>query len=84
MTSTVAVPGIARDRGFADSPVEEAVTSELVSEAKFPASWEITGNFIEPGLSCASSSVKTRVGSKVYDPIPYAPEQGIYFALSGN
>jgi hypothetical protein len=28
-----------------DSPLEEAVTSEPVSEAKFPVSWENTGNF---------------------------------------
>jgi hypothetical protein len=28
-----------------DSALEEAVSSELVSEAKFPASWENTGNF---------------------------------------
>jgi hypothetical protein len=33
------------DRWFADSPLEEAVSSEPVSEAKFPASWENTGNF---------------------------------------
>ena len=34
----------------ADSLLEEAVSSELVSEAKFPASWENTGNFIRLGL----------------------------------
>ena len=39
-----------RDREFADSPVEEAVSSEPVSEAKFPASWENTGNFVRLGL----------------------------------
>ena len=33
-----------------DSPLEEGVTSELVSEAKFPASWENTGNFVRLGL----------------------------------
>ena len=27
-----------------DSPLEEAVSSEPVSEAKFPASWDNTGN----------------------------------------
>src|SRR5439155_12098902 len=32
-----------------DSPLEEAVLSELVSEAKFPASWENTGNFAPAG-----------------------------------
>jgi len=29
-----------------DSPLEEAVLSELVSEPKFPASWEYTRNFV--------------------------------------
>ena len=33
-----------------DSPLEEAVSSEPVSEAKFPASWENTGNFVRRGL----------------------------------
>ena len=33
-----------------DSPLEEAVSSEPVSEAKFPASWENTGNFVRLGL----------------------------------
>jgi hypothetical protein len=41
-------PGAAR---FAsDSLLEEAVSSEPVSEAKFPASWENTGNFVRLGL----------------------------------
>jgi len=39
-----------RNRWFADSLLEEAVLSELVSEAKFPASWENTGNFVRLGL----------------------------------
>jgi hypothetical protein len=73
-----------RCRFAIDSPLEEAVTSELVSERKFPASWENTGNFIESGAQLHISSAKTRANSKVYEPIPYAPEQGIYFALSGN
>ena len=34
-----------------DSPLEEAVSSELVSEARFPASREFTENFIDWGLS---------------------------------
>jgi hypothetical protein len=34
-----------RDRGFADSPQEGAVSSEPVSV--FPASWEYTGNFFD-------------------------------------
>jgi hypothetical protein len=39
-----------RRRFAMDSPVEEAVSSEPVSEAKFPASWENTGNFVRLGL----------------------------------
>jgi hypothetical protein len=35
--------GGARLRFAPDSPLEEAVLSELVSEPKFPASWEYTG-----------------------------------------
>jgi hypothetical protein len=35
-----------------DSPLEEAVLSELVSETKFPASWENTGNFVRLGPEC--------------------------------
>jgi hypothetical protein len=40
-----------RDRRFADSPLEEAVMSELVSEKpKFPVTREYTGNFLRSGL----------------------------------
>jgi hypothetical protein len=31
---------LAKDRGFADSLLEGAVSSELVSESKFPGYWE--------------------------------------------
>src|SRR5439155_7133394 len=34
----------------ADSLLEERVSSELVSEAEFPASWEKAGNFVRLGL----------------------------------
>jgi hypothetical protein len=37
---------------------EEAVLSELVSEAKFPASRENTGNFIDFGLGHLNLSSK--------------------------
>ena len=46
---------------FSDSPVEEAVLSELVSEAKFPASWENTGNFASAG----PTQRRVRVGNLV-------------------
>jgi hypothetical protein len=42
----------------ADSALEGAVRSELVSEAKFPASRENTGNFIDFGLSHLNLSSK--------------------------
>ena len=67
-----------------DSPLEEAVSSEPVSEAKFPASREFTGNFIESGLRGASTAAKTRVKPDPYGPIPYASEQGIFYGLAGN
>jgi hypothetical protein len=43
-----------------DSLLEEAVTSELVSEGQFPASWENTGNFIDSGLGCPNYRSKLR------------------------
>ena len=46
-------------RFAADSPVEGGVSCELVSEnAKFPASRENTGNFIDSGLGGASEAAK--------------------------
>ena len=73
-----------RDRGFADSPVEEGVLSELVSEPKFPASWENTGNFVRRGLRVRLLARNPASNSMVCEPIPYASEQGIYFGLAGN
>ena len=46
---------------------------ELVSEnAKFPASRENTGNFIDSGLGGASEAAKKGMKSVSYGPIPYA------------
>jgi hypothetical protein len=58
---SVAAPGILRRRPFSeiseeirfamDSPLEGGVSCELVSEnAKFPASRDFTGNFIDSRL----------------------------------
>jgi hypothetical protein len=60
--------------GFApDSPLEGGVSCELVSEnAKFPASREFTGNFIDSGLGGASEAAKKGMKSVSYGPIPYA------------
>jgi hypothetical protein len=49
-----------------DSPLEEAVSSELVSEADFPASREFTENFIDWGLSRSVNASKRRADSKGY------------------
>jgi hypothetical protein len=40
----------ARDRKFADSPLEEAVTSELVSAGESLLIWENTGYLFQFGL----------------------------------
>src|SRR6266851_179645 len=56
-----------------DSPQEGGVSCELVSEnAKFPASRENTGNFIDSGLGGASEAAKKGMKSVSYGPIPYA------------
>jgi len=60
-------------RFAADSPLEGGVSCELVSEnAKFPASREFTGNFIDSGLGGASKAAKKGMKSVSYGPIPYA------------
>ena len=54
-----------------DSSLEGRVSCELVSEnAKFPASWEYTGNFIDSGLGGASMAAKNDIKSVPYGPIP--------------
>jgi hypothetical protein len=56
-----------------DSLLEGGVSCELVSEnAKFPASREFTGNFIDSGLGGASEAAKKGMKSVSYGPIPYA------------
>src|ERR1700730_16204856 len=55
-----------------DSPLERGVSCELVSEnAKFPASREFTGNFIDSSLGGASEAAKNGMKSVSYEPIPY-------------
>jgi len=51
---------------------------------KFPVSRENTGNFIDSELSSASTRAKKALKSVPYEPIPYAPEQGIFCGLAGN
>jgi hypothetical protein len=68
-----------------DSPLEEAVSSEPVSESlKFPVSRENTGNFIDSRLRSASTAAKKGIKPEPYGPIPYASEQGIFCGLAGN
>ena len=56
-----------------DSPLEGGVSCELVSEnARFPASWENTGNFADSGLGGASEAAKKGTKSVSYGLIPYA------------
>ena len=62
-----------RKVGFSvDSPLEEGVSSEPVSEPKFPVSRENTGIFIDLGLGDASTVAKNVIQSVPYGPIPYA------------
>ena len=51
---------------------------------KFPASWENTGNFVRLGPRVRLLSWNRGTNSMIYNPIPYASEQGIYFGLAGN
>jgi hypothetical protein len=55
-----------------------------MENAKFPASWENTGNFADSGLGGASEAAKKGTKSVSYEPIPYASEQGIFCGLAGN
>jgi hypothetical protein len=56
----------------ADSLLEGAVSSEPVSEAKFPASRQNTGNFVDSGFGSASTAAKKGSISQPYGRIPYA------------
>ena len=50
-----------------DSPLEEAVESEPVSEwGEFPASWENTGNSFDSGLRDAKLPAKKLEGSMIH------------------
>ena|SRR5215467_6854813 len=69
---------------FADSALEETVRSELVSLSEFPVSRELTGNLRRFGSPSAEIAPDNRAISVPYEAIPYAPEQGIYFGITGN
>jgi hypothetical protein len=63
-----------------DSPLEEGVTSELVSEAQFPASREFTGNFIESGLGSASTAAKKALNQNLTGQFPTHPNREFFTA----
>ena len=68
-----ASPAAAKFTGETDWLQEGGVSCELVSEnAKFPASRENTGNFIDSGLGGASEAAKKGMKLVSYGPIPYA------------
>ena len=73
-----------RNRKFVDSPLEEAVSSEPVSDPKYPAGWENAWNFVGSGLNGTSKGTKKGAKSGANGPIPYASEQGIFCTLAGN
>ena len=49
----------------------------------FPASWENTGKFVDPGSAALFKAAKKGATSVAYEPIPYASEQGIFRRLQG-
>jgi hypothetical protein len=63
--------------------LEEAVSSELVSEMHFPDCTEDTGNFIDSRLGSPSTAAKKGVELEPYGRIPCASEQGIFAPLLG-
>jgi hypothetical protein len=67
-----------------DSPLEETVTSEPVSEPKFPGNSEINRDFRRSGLGGAGDAPKLVFRSGLYRLIPYSPEQGSLWRLAGN
>ena len=73
-----------RDRFAVDSPLEEAVSSELVSISNSLLSWEKTGKFINFASGIRVSHRKRFLGSVPYGGIPYATEQATNCALAGN
>ena len=76
--------GDARNRKFVDSPLEETVLSELVSEPKFPGNRQKYRDFHRRSLRIRLVARNPEPNSVIYDPIPYASEQGSYFGLAGK
>jgi hypothetical protein len=80
-----AYPNMIEEVRFArDSPLEETVLSELVSEPKFPGNRQKYRDFHRRSLRIRLVARNPEPNSVIYDPIPYASEQGSYFGLAGN
>src|SRR5262249_47962019 len=62
----------------------ESAANSSLKRPKFPASRENTGNFIDSRLGSASTAAKKLIKREPYEPIPCAPEQGIFCGLAGN
>src|ERR1700738_160609 len=76
---------VERDRGFADSPLEEAVSSEPVSERPNSLlAGSLQGISSIRGPTARQHQKKKGIKSGRYEPIPYASEQGIFCGLAGN
>ena len=73
-----------RTESSQNSPLEETVLSELVSAPKFPGNRQKYRDFQHRSLRIQLVARNPEPNSVVYDPIPYASEQGSYFGLVGN
>jgi hypothetical protein len=72
------------DREFADSPLEEAVSSEPVSVWNFPASSEFAGNFARFGISAEFQGPKTYVSPTTYGANSLDIGAGNFYDVAGN
>jgi hypothetical protein len=70
LTTRLAVAAAVEVRSATDSLVEEAVTSEPVSEAKFPVSWENAGNFHRQALPSRKTVENRQAATVAYEEIP--------------
>jgi hypothetical protein len=68
----------------ADSPLEEAVSSEPVSVWNFPASSEFAGNFARFGISAEFQGPKTYVSPTTYGANSLDIGAGNFYDVAGN
>src|SRR6266566_2326866 len=67
-----------------DCLADDAVSCELVSAPNFLANREINREFRKFRASAATSTSNQVANSKSCSQIPYATEQGIFAAITGN